>query len=88
VLNPAQHTNEQDQAHNVEDPDPADDLNLALETFHVVHPECNDEEDQVAEQKDEPGCAAVPPRIFPGQRADGVEQVFDERNFNKSRLLF
>ena len=78
MLYPTQNTDEKDQTQDIEDPNPADDLDLSFETFHVKNPESDNEEDQVTEQEDQPRRATIPPGIIPGQRSDGVEQIFHE----------
>ncbi|MBW2379680.1 MAG: hypothetical protein JRG70_09055 [Deltaproteobacteria bacterium] len=77
-LDPAEHSAEHDQADGVEGEDHADGCGLPLDAFHVVHPVGDDQEREVAEQEDQPGRGAIPPRVIPGQGVDGVEAILDE----------
>src|SRR5574341_2009438 len=70
-LDPLQDSGEDDQREDVERPDDTDGLNFLLQSRHVIDPEGDDEEGQIAEEEDEPRRAAIPPWPVPGQRADG-----------------
>jgi len=79
-----QHRDEQDQGEDRDRPDAADRNELVLDRFHVEDPECRDEKGQVAEQEDQPGRAAAPPGIVPGERPGPIEQVFHHHTEGRS----
>ncbi len=78
MLNPFQNTDKENQAQDVETPQPAHRPQFLFETLHVVNPKGNNKEGQVTEQKDQPGCTAVPPGIFPGESVGCIEKIFDK----------
>jgi hypothetical protein len=54
----------------VEGPDRRD---LLPDALHVVHPEGDDEEREIADQEDQPGSSEAPPRVVPRERPDRVQ---------------
>jgi len=67
---PLQHHGKQDEADNVESIDDPHRGDLPPEAIHVKDPERDQEERQVAYQKNQPWRSCTPPRVIPGKRSD------------------
>ena len=68
---------EHDQKDRDDSPHPADDGDLLLHRFHIVHPEGEEHIERVTDENDDKGELPVPPPVFPNQRIPAVEYDLD-----------